>query len=39
LIAQGILTEAEALAAEAHETMVHLAPEVGLRYDRLETWR
>jgi hypothetical protein len=39
LIAQGLLSEAEALVRELHETMVRLAPEIGLRYDRLEPLR
>jgi uncharacterized protein with PIN domain len=35
LIARGILSDSEALRREAHETLVRLAPEIGLRYDHL----
>jgi hypothetical protein len=36
LIARGILSHDEALRDEVHETMIRLAPEIGLRYDWLE---
>jgi hypothetical protein len=36
LIAQGQLTQQAALVREVHETMIRLAPELGLRYDDLE---
>jgi hypothetical protein len=35
-LARGRLTTAQALRRELHETMVRLAPEIGLRYDHLE---
>ncbi len=39
LIEQRILSDAQALAREVHETMVRLAPEIGLRFDHLKRWR
>jgi hypothetical protein len=39
LVRLGILTEPQALRREVHETMTRLAPELGLRYDHLESLR
>jgi hypothetical protein len=36
LIARGTLSRDEALRQEVHDTMIRLAPEIGLRYDWLE---
>jgi hypothetical protein len=39
LVAGGVLSPAEALRRELHETMERLAPGLGLRYDHLEVLR